>query len=47
MKSILASIGNGAEFGKTEADDADPGNSGSHNEAADDDCELVKECLEL
>jgi hypothetical protein len=42
-----AGIGNGAEIGKTEADDADPGNAGSHNQAADEDCGLVKECLEL
>ena len=42
-----AGIGNGGEFGKTETDDADPGNSGDHNQAADEDedCGLEKECL--
>ena len=45
-RSSNAGIGNRAEGGKTEAHDMDPGNSGAHNQAADDDpiCELIKDC---
>ena len=30
---VNAGVGNGAEFGRTEAKDRDPGRSGSHNQA--------------
>ena len=30
---VNAGVGNGSEFGETEADDADPGNSLTHNQA--------------
>lgn len=30
---VNSGVGNGAEFGPTEANDRDPGNSGAHNQA--------------
>lgn len=30
---VNAGVGNGSEFGPTEANDRDPGNSGAHNQA--------------
>jgi hypothetical protein len=32
-KHVNAGVGNGAEFGRTEKKDRDPGNSGAHNQA--------------
>lgn len=33
QKHVNSGVGNGAEYGVTEANDRDPGNSGAHNQA--------------